>query len=267
MGELPIGEEEYVVLAERALKIWYAAILAQPMKKQNYSPAEELDLVWHCHILDMRNYADFQQQLGTEIGHVPCGDEETNDLAQTESVLNAVSFLLDAKLLNTFFSERGMHKMKEAWRRAGALLPEVATVDALQGDEREVVIFSATRSNDTGAIGFLSDPRRANVLLTRARRALFVVGDPRLGLSAATPLGAHGWRRCPRRALILNPIDPYTLAVRAEAQMCIGNLDEAIADCDQALQLSPSLEYAVMIRERACNLEAQEQQAAFRFSE
>jgi len=49
--------------------------------------------------------------------------------------------------------------------------------------------------------------------------------------------------------------------------MCIGNLDEAIADCDQALQLSPSLEYAVMIRERACNLEAQEQQAAFRFSE
>ena len=119
MGELPIEEEEYVVLAERALKIWYAAILAQPMKKQkldisihfwqfcllhclawffrsvfgarnfawvqklrNYSPAEELDLVWHCHILDMRNYADFQQQLGTEIGHVPCGDEETNDLAQ-----------------------------------------------------------------------------------------------------------------------------------------------------------------------------------------
>jgi len=111
MGELPIREEEYVVLAERALKIWYAAILAQPMKKQNYSPAEELDLVWHCHILDTRNYADFQQQLGTEIGHVPCGDEETNDLAQTESVLNAVSFLLDAKLLNTFFSERGKKKV------------------------------------------------------------------------------------------------------------------------------------------------------------
>ena len=37
MGELPIGEEEYVVLAERALKIWYAAILAQPMKKLDIS--------------------------------------------------------------------------------------------------------------------------------------------------------------------------------------------------------------------------------------
>jgi hypothetical protein len=51
-------------------------------KLRNYSPSEELDLVLHCHILDMRNYADFQQQLGTEIGHVPSGDEETNDLAQ-----------------------------------------------------------------------------------------------------------------------------------------------------------------------------------------
>ena len=34
MEGLPLSEEEYVVLAERALKIWYAAILAQPMKKQ-----------------------------------------------------------------------------------------------------------------------------------------------------------------------------------------------------------------------------------------
>ena len=38
--------------------------------------------MWHCHILDVRNYADFLQQLGTEIGHVPLSDEETNDLAQ-----------------------------------------------------------------------------------------------------------------------------------------------------------------------------------------
>ena len=98
-----------MVLAERALKIWYAAILAQPMK--NYSPNEELDLVWHCHILDTRNYADFQQQLGIEIGHgpLPHGDEETNDLTQAESVLKSVSFLSDAKLLNTFFSEQRMH--------------------------------------------------------------------------------------------------------------------------------------------------------------
>ena len=37
MEGLPLSEEEYVVLAERALKIWYAAILAQPMKKLDIS--------------------------------------------------------------------------------------------------------------------------------------------------------------------------------------------------------------------------------------
>jgi hypothetical protein len=62
--------------------VFGATNFAWVQKLRNYSPAEELDLVWHCHILDMRNYADFQQQLGREIGHVPCGDEETNDLAQ-----------------------------------------------------------------------------------------------------------------------------------------------------------------------------------------
>ena len=44
-------------------------------------PPLKLDLLWHCHILDTRNYAHFQQQLGVEIGHT-YGDEETNDLAQ-----------------------------------------------------------------------------------------------------------------------------------------------------------------------------------------
>jgi hypothetical protein len=62
--------------------VFGARNFAWVQKLRNYSPSEELDLVWHCHILDMRNYADFQQQLGTEIGHVPSGDEETNDLAQ-----------------------------------------------------------------------------------------------------------------------------------------------------------------------------------------
>ena len=107
MGELPVPEKEYVVLAERALKIWYAALLVQPTKKYSPSiPSEELDLVWHCHILDTRNYAHFLQQLGVEIEHIPFEDEETNDLAQTESVLNAVSKSLDPKLEKTFFSTK-----------------------------------------------------------------------------------------------------------------------------------------------------------------
>jgi predicted DNA helicase len=54
---------------------------------------------------------------------------------------------------------------------------EVDTVDGFQGREKEVVLVSLVRSNDRGEIGFLNEPRRFNVALTRARRKAVVVGD------------------------------------------------------------------------------------------
>ena len=54
---------------------------------------------------------------------------------------------------------------------------EIDTVDGFQGREKEVVIVSLVRSNDEGRIGFLDEPRRFNVALTRARRKAVVVGD------------------------------------------------------------------------------------------
>lgn len=53
----------------------------------------------------------------------------------------------------------------------------VNTVDSFQGQERDVVYISMTRSNSEGVIGFLSDIRRMNVAMTRARKKLVVVGD------------------------------------------------------------------------------------------
>lgn len=53
----------------------------------------------------------------------------------------------------------------------------VNTIDSFQGQERDIVYIGMTRSNDEGAIGFLSDIRRMNVAMTRARKKLVVIGD------------------------------------------------------------------------------------------
>ncbi|MCB0695551.1 MAG: AAA family ATPase [Saprospiraceae bacterium] len=53
----------------------------------------------------------------------------------------------------------------------------INTIDGFQGQERDVVYISLVRSNEKSQIGFLSDYRRMNVAMTRARKLLVVVGD------------------------------------------------------------------------------------------
>jgi len=53
----------------------------------------------------------------------------------------------------------------------------VNTIDSFQGQERDIVYIGMTRSNTEGRIGFLSDIRRMNVAMTRARKKLVVIGD------------------------------------------------------------------------------------------
>lgn len=51
----------------------------------------------------------------------------------------------------------------------------INTVDSFQGREANIVIFSCVRAAQSGGIGFLSDVRRMNVALTRAKHFLFVI--------------------------------------------------------------------------------------------
>lgn len=53
----------------------------------------------------------------------------------------------------------------------------IKTIDGFQGQERDVIYISLVRSNDQQEIGFLSDTRRMNVALTRAKKKLVVFGD------------------------------------------------------------------------------------------
>nr|XP_043619142.1 probable RNA helicase SDE3 [Erigeron canadensis] len=64
---------------------------------------------------------------------------------------------------------------------------KVGTVESFQGQEREVIIVSTVRStikhNETDKrhlLGFLSNPKRFNVAITRARSLLIAVGNPHI---------------------------------------------------------------------------------------
>ncbi|KAI1779364.1 SEN1 N terminal-domain-containing protein [Hypoxylon cercidicola] len=69
------------------------------------------------------------------------------------------------------FSRRYGEKIKEHI--------EFNTTDAFQGRECEIIIFSCVRASPTGGIGFMTDIRRMNVGLTRAKSSLFILGDSR----------------------------------------------------------------------------------------
>lgn len=137
-----------------------------------------------------------------------CGYEEQQD-AETLSryneeeaglTINVVEKLIEEIGINDWVDERisiGMitpyraqvdHLQKladssPALETIGKLLT-INTVDAFQGQERDVIVISLVRSNSKGEVGFLGDIRRTNVAMTRARKKLIVIGD-------SATLGSH----------------------------------------------------------------------------
>ena len=58
-----------------------------------------------------------------------------------------------------------------------ALTIECNTVDAFQGREADIAVYSVTRSNKEGKVGFLRETERLNVALSRGKVGLVIVGD------------------------------------------------------------------------------------------
>eukprot|EP00041_Stephanoeca_diplocostata_P021966 m.520482 g.520482 ORF g.520482 m.520482 type:complete len:1243 (-) comp21951_c0_seq22:149-3877(-) len=77
--------------------------------------------------------------------------------------------------------------------RAEGCFVECSSVDAFQGREKDVIVISTVRANSHEHVGFLSDWRRTNVAITRARCGLVVVGHRRTLLHE--PLSWAPWLR------------------------------------------------------------------------
>jgi len=52
----------------------------------------------------------------------------------------------------------------------------VSTVDNFQGEESEIILISLVRNNPQGKLGFLKIANRINVMLTRAKKAMYIIG-------------------------------------------------------------------------------------------
>jgi ATP-dependent RNA/DNA helicase IGHMBP2 len=72
-----------------------------------------------------------------------------------------------------------LHKLAESSASLEPLhaLISINTVDAFQGQERDVIAISFVRSNEKSEVGFLGDIRRTNVAMTRAKKKLIMIGD------------------------------------------------------------------------------------------
>ncbi|KAF4671663.1 hypothetical protein FOL46_010030 [Perkinsus olseni] len=94
--------------------------------------------------------------------------------------------LLPRTIIQGAYADRDPRRSRELGPNSSGPDPTVDSVDAFQGSERCWIVFSAVRSNPEYAVGFLNDYRRVNVMLTRARYGVVVIGD-RSTLQASGP--------------------------------------------------------------------------------
>ncbi|KAK8013231.1 hypothetical protein PG991_009502 [Apiospora marii] len=67
--------------------------------------------------------------------------------------------------------------ISQAASKVGKREIRLSTIDNYQGEESDIVIASLTRGNEQGDIGFMSSPERLNVLISRARNCLIMIGN------------------------------------------------------------------------------------------
>ncbi|KAA8532355.1 hypothetical protein F0562_032389 [Nyssa sinensis] len=68
-------------------------------------------------------------------------------------------------------------KLGRKYDKLDGFTVKVKSIDGFQGGEEDIIIISTVRSNRSSSIGFISNPQRTNVALTRARHCLWILGS------------------------------------------------------------------------------------------
>lgn len=147
-----------------------------------------------------RSILDFDRPL-VWIDSADCEDKETW-VAERSGRLNVAEAMLCIETLKRYIESIGKERFLDERLDVGIISPykaqvfylrkllkqdgffkpfraflTVNTVDGFQGQERDVILISLVRANEEGKIGFLSELRRMNVAMTRARMKLIIIGD------------------------------------------------------------------------------------------
>ena len=139
-----------------------SASTASNRAQSKYNPEEALLL--REHLLQL-TAAFAQKGAFPDIGILSPYREQVNYLE---------AMLREDPELSAFLVREGQGNTGPARRHATIT---VNTIDGFQGQERDVIYLSMVRSNAKNEIGFLSDYRRMNVAMTRARMLLVLIGD------------------------------------------------------------------------------------------
>ena len=135
--------------------------------------------------IDTSAVAGKEEFVGESFGRINCAEADmTLDVLQEYFTrigkARVLEERIDVGVISPYRAQvqllRRLIRKKEFFKPYRGLI-SVNTVDGFQGQERDVIVISLVRANADGQIGFLSDLRRMNVAITRARMKLMIMGD------------------------------------------------------------------------------------------
>ncbi len=186
LAELPEGCKRSLLTQHRMVPAIGRLVSACFYKGKIKSPEKPLDLALECVLPKPVTW--FSTQKLANHGQNFDGDSFRNRCEATVvrrilNELNSAARNADkyykVAILTGYAAQRAELRLAIAYEEESWELLEIDcnTVDAFQGREADIAIYSVTRSNPEGKLGFLREEERLNVALSRGRYGLAIVGD------------------------------------------------------------------------------------------